>query len=96
VHLCVCQQPCQLVLPTCLHRTANIALRVSCSLLLPTVLLPSLPPPYPTLQVLPEETTALTAQATDDLLSFLTLRAAEFRTGGFLVLNFGTLLDSTR
>lgn len=48
-------------------------------------------------QALPEELSALDAQAAEDLLSFLTLRAAEFKAGGVLVLNFGTLdHDDTR
>ena len=47
-------------------------------------------------QALPEELAALTAQATDDLTTFLTLRAAEFMPGGLLVMSYGTLdtLDS--
>jgi hypothetical protein len=42
-------------------------------------------------QALPAELAALTAQATDDLTTFLALCAEEFKAGGYLIMNYGTL-----
>lgn len=42
-------------------------------------------------QVLPEESAALTSQAIEDLTTFLTLRADEFKSGGMLVMSYATL-----